>query len=244
MLSAVRRRVSYANVVATFALVFAMTGGAYAAHKYIITSTKQISPKVLKGLRGKTGPQGLIGPQGPAGAPGTPGKEGAAGKEGPQGKEGVQGKEGKTGPQGPQGEEGSPWVAGGTLPSGQSEKGAWSAIYEAANVQAPDAAAISFTIPLAAAPKSSLFIGPEEGEGEAKEKLPAGCKGNFEHPVAEGGHLCVFSNETMLNATGWKAITSSIFVQPLGAGAGAQVVLASEEAGLVLADGTWAVTAE
>jgi hypothetical protein len=31
---------SYANVAATMALVFAMTGGAYAAKKYVITSTK------------------------------------------------------------------------------------------------------------------------------------------------------------------------------------------------------------
>ena len=43
-----RGRLSYANVAMTLALVFAMSGGAYAASKYVITSTKQISPKVLK----------------------------------------------------------------------------------------------------------------------------------------------------------------------------------------------------
>ena len=42
MFERVRRRVSYANVAATLALVFAMTGGAYAAKQYVITSTKQI----------------------------------------------------------------------------------------------------------------------------------------------------------------------------------------------------------
>ena len=50
-----RRRLSYANVTATLALVFAMSGGALAANHYLINSTKQISPKVLKKLTGKPG---------------------------------------------------------------------------------------------------------------------------------------------------------------------------------------------
>jgi hypothetical protein len=44
------KRFSYANVVATLALVLAMSGGALAASHYLITSTKQISPRVLKKL--------------------------------------------------------------------------------------------------------------------------------------------------------------------------------------------------
>jgi hypothetical protein len=43
-----RRRLTYANVAATLALVFSMSGGALAASHYLIKSTKQISPKVLK----------------------------------------------------------------------------------------------------------------------------------------------------------------------------------------------------
>jgi hypothetical protein len=81
-----RRHLNYANVVATLALVFAMSGGALAAKHYLINSTKQINPKVLKSLKGNTGA---------AGAPG------AQGKEGPSGKEGSQGKEGKEGPPNP-----------------------------------------------------------------------------------------------------------------------------------------------
>ncbi len=57
----VPRRMSYANVAATMALVFAMSGGALAAGRYLITSTKQISPKVLKALEGKAGPKGATG---------------------------------------------------------------------------------------------------------------------------------------------------------------------------------------
>jgi hypothetical protein len=44
MLSAIRRRMSYANVLASLALFFAMTGGAYGASHYLITSTRQIKP--------------------------------------------------------------------------------------------------------------------------------------------------------------------------------------------------------
>ena len=40
MLKAICKRMTYANVALTLALVFAMTGGAYAAKKYLITSTK------------------------------------------------------------------------------------------------------------------------------------------------------------------------------------------------------------
>jgi hypothetical protein len=64
--------------VATFALVFAMSGGALAAHHYLITSTKQIKPSVLKSLKGntgKTGNTGAPGAQGPAGKEGSPGKD-------------------------------------------------------------------------------------------------------------------------------------------------------------------------
>ncbi len=83
-----RRHFSYANVTATLALVFAMSGGALAANHYLINSTKQINPKVLKKLKGKTGRTGAAGALG------------VAGKEGAQGKAGLQGKEGATGPAG------------------------------------------------------------------------------------------------------------------------------------------------
>lgn len=86
-----QKRFTYANVVATLALVFAMSGGAIAANHYLITSTKQISPKVIKKLKGKRGPAGKTGPAGPQGREGPAGKEGLAGKEGPQGKPGPSG---------------------------------------------------------------------------------------------------------------------------------------------------------
>jgi hypothetical protein len=68
-----RRRISYANVTATPALVLSMSGGALAAKHYLVNSTRQISPKVLKQLRGNNGKTGPVGPQGPTGPKGETG---------------------------------------------------------------------------------------------------------------------------------------------------------------------------
>jgi hypothetical protein len=75
-----RKRLTYANVAATLALVLAMSGGALAASSFIITSTKQIKPSVLKKLTGKRG------------------KTGATGKRGAQGNQGIQGNPGAPNP--------------------------------------------------------------------------------------------------------------------------------------------------
>ncbi len=77
----------------TLALVFAMTGGAYAAKKYLITNTKQISPSVLKQLKGAKGPAGAAGANGTNGAPGA---QGAKGENGAPGRTGTNGTNGKS----------------------------------------------------------------------------------------------------------------------------------------------------
>ena len=122
----VRRHLSYANVVATMALVFAMGGTAVAAKHYLISSTSQISPQVLKALelkiasRVKPGSPGTEGAQGKEGPAGKEGKEGAAGKDGTDGTNGLEGtgkespagKEGAPGKEGPAGKEGAPGKEG------------------------------------------------------------------------------------------------------------------------------------
>jgi hypothetical protein len=77
------RHFSYANVAAVLALVLTLGTGAYAAKRYLLTSTHQIRPKVLaalhahRGTTGPLGPGGRPGAKGPAGEPGTPGPVGA-----------------------------------------------------------------------------------------------------------------------------------------------------------------------
>jgi len=88
-------------VVACLALFVASTGTGIAASHYLITSTKQIKPSVLKQLKGARGPTGQsvtgdIGPQGPKGDTGAKGATGATGAAGPKGDTGATGPSGAT----------------------------------------------------------------------------------------------------------------------------------------------------
>jgi hypothetical protein len=80
-----KRHLTFANVAAALALFFALGGSAVAARHYLINSTSQINPKVLRELRGANGHNGAagapgqLGAQGPAGASGAPGTQGPAG---------------------------------------------------------------------------------------------------------------------------------------------------------------------
>jgi len=119
------RRITYANVTATLALVLAMSGGAYAARRYLIDSTKQINPKVLRKLRGARGPAGLIGPVGP---------QGVGGREGPKG---------------PKGDVGEPGFSALTqLPGGKTESGDFT-ISQSAQAAHTVSTAVSFPVQLA-----------------------------------------------------------------------------------------------
>jgi hypothetical protein len=182
MFSALRKRihVTPATVIATLALVFAMSGGAYAASKYLITSTKQISPKVLKSLKGANGKNGTVGPAGPAGAAGA-GTAGAAGPQGPAGPGGAKGETGATGTNGTNGTTGFTE----TLPSKKTLKGDWS-LGEAA-ATGLILASVSFGIPLESAPVP-IYVKELEG-------TPAHCTGSAASPGADPGYLCVFAQE-------------------------------------------------
>jgi hypothetical protein len=84
MFHALRLRLTYANLMATFAVFMALGGVSYAAIKIPSNSvgSKQLkkgavtkaklSSHTLKALSGKRGRTGATGPQGPKGAPGTP----------------------------------------------------------------------------------------------------------------------------------------------------------------------------
>jgi len=244
MLTKIGKRLTYANVIMTVGLVFAMGGGAYAAGKYVITSTKQISPKVLKQLVGKSGPVGPVGPAGPAGTAGPTGPGGAVGTQGLKGEQGLEGKEGKEGKQGKEGKEGkegSPWTAGGVLPSGSTETGVWMVRDTASAENEARVATISFPIPPKEAPTASLI---KVGESD-----PPGCKGTVSKPEADPGNLCAFEGEAPIIHAGHLK-----FVEPVNPGGsnvgttGAELIFATEapaKAGEeVSAEGTWAMTAK
>ena len=247
MFSAIRKRITYTNVALTLALVFAMSGGAYAAGRYVITSTKQISPKVLKSLQGKAGKagaSGAAGSQGPAGPAGPQGSAGAAGGEGKAGKEGPTGKNGENG------KEGSPWTAGGTLPSGQTETGAW-AFSPSTSILL--LASLSFPIRLAQ-PLSEAQVHYVGLGGQTTE-----CPGTPAEPKAAKGNLCVYETLTsgLEKASLQPEAPAAVQIYPasgkpkepfggeLGADTGgAELAVKLEEGASGLGWGSWAVTAE
>jgi Collagen triple helix repeat (20 copies) len=245
MSNRVRNRLTYANVVATLALVFAMSGGAYAANKFLITSSRQISPKVLKALKGapgKAGANGANGAQGPAGAAGAQGPAGAKGEAGAAGARGEAGASGAKGEAGAPGKEGSPWTAGGTLPSGRSETGAWSLQTHGETI---GITSISFPVQLESALSAAhvFFISPgEEGTVDAEQ-----CPGSVASPEAAAGDLCVYARG-LGGLTPFEAGPISDPTQeegtPGAAKTGASLLLTPEVGSEAQTGyGTWAVTA-
>jgi hypothetical protein len=158
-----RRHLSYANVVATLALVFAMSGGAMAANSYLINSTKQINPKVLKKLTGKKGRAGVAG------------SAGAIGAIGPAGPQGLTGKEGSTGKEGP--------FPKGDAPSGITIRGDYGVFGATGGINGYTGISFGYT----------LSAGPTINYIPAGEPVPAACAGgSVEMPQAQPGNLCIF----------------------------------------------------
>jgi hypothetical protein len=167
------RRFNYANVAATLALVFSMSGGAMAASHYLITSTKQIKPSVLRQMRGKRGAAG------------------ARGVTGPQGPQGTSGKEGQQGPAGP---------FPATLATGQTLTGVYNLEGTNSATSGPSYAgsAISFQFRLAAAPIAHFIPAngtpPAQCPGSAKN--PQAQSGNlciYEDESKEAAGVSVFN---------------------------------------------------
>lgn len=215
MLGATLKRVTPATVLAVIALVFAMTGGAIAAKKYLITSTNQISPSVLKKLTGKPGP---VGPAGSAG------KAGANGANGTNGTNGEKGEEGETG-------------FTQVIPPGESLTGVWSnnLIQPTTETLSVQFVPITFAFPLGKELTSAdvHYIAKEAETGEGE------CPGSIEEPEAEPGNLCIYTGTEEVAPGAEASLAGFDIPQPGNVG----VVLKFTVKGLAILEGSWALTA-
>jgi hypothetical protein len=214
MFQRVRKHLTPSTAIAFLALVFALTGGAFAASSHGggagVKASAAVAPAAIAveakaRVKAKAGPRGPAGPRGATGAAGPAGAQGAAGAQGPagaRGEAGSQGPEGKQGEPGVKGEQGAPGTIGftETLPSGKTLKGAWALIGTAAAGNQHFGDAVSFGIPLATAPVAVHYLResglePVYNETASKEEevtQPA-CPGSAAEPEAEAGNLCVYT---------------------------------------------------
>jgi hypothetical protein len=209
---------SPAMVVALLALFMAGSGSALAATHYLISSTKQISPKVLKKLKGNVGPRGVTG------APGATGATGAAGAAGAPGQPGQN------------------LTAETTLPSGQSESGAFSAASGADNGYEYEpgkteygwvAAGITYVQPLAAPI-------PDEHIKDIRGAYTGECPGPGK---AARGYLCLYNSIENDVAAGYGYSESESPGEFSTPSAGAVLYWTVEEPGVPYAGGEYTVTA-
>lgn len=186
-MKALRKRLTYTNVMISIAVFFALGGTAWAAKHYVISSINQIAPSVQKQLKkaGPTGPAGATGGTGATGATGATGSAGSAGSEGKVGPEGKTGPEGKVGPKGATGPEGVCSTEHCTLPSKTTETGVW-ASNVALKEQGVQLVPISLPVPLATGAIVAFKL-VEEGASPTAE-----CPGSVAAPSAAPGNLCVY----------------------------------------------------
>jgi hypothetical protein len=268
MLSRIRKHFTYANMAMTLVLAFAMTGGAFAAGKYLITSTKQISPKVLKSLQGKagkSGPAGAPGPNGKDGAPGAAGEKGAPGTPGEKGAPGAPGEKGANGAsvtskavstseEACKKEGGSEFTAAGgnkTLACNGKEGSPWSVgnvLPKGATETglwsdfrlAPEGSTVAVSISFPIQVKTGAITPHLLETGETTSE----CPGSLATPEAASGNLCVYLRtkpETM-------GVEFLIAVHPAtglsGVNAAGTILLFKVRTGATktTASGVWAVT--
>jgi hypothetical protein len=154
--------------------------------------------------------------------------------EGPAGRNGLNGRNGKNGANGKNGTNGTNGTSGftSTLPKGSTEEGTWAVVV----ASKPDAfSAISFNIPLAAAPAVNVIAkgGPST----------AACPGKVAAPAAASGNLCIYTSTSENVAE--LAVVDPSFEGGIANHASAWGTMVKAAAAATvpgLAYGTWAVT--
>jgi Collagen triple helix repeat (20 copies) len=265
MLSRIHQKLGTAGfIISIVALVAALGGGAWAANGGLTGKQKKEVEKIAKKYAGKNGTNGTSGAPGavgPAGTKGDPGGAGAEGKQGPEGKQGEKGQKGE------RGEVGAPWTAGGVLPVGKTETGAWTIRSSVSKESAlSTGTTVSFSIPLTAESaegKAWVFTqAATEGEEWGKEQvapfgycvpgeadcLDTGCRGTAAAPTAPSGTLCAYTQfEALVNAHAESEFRSfggsfNAFGVSGALLVGPTTPFNPTEAGSVEMSGTWAVT--
>lgn len=97
MFSLLRNRLGIPGLISVIALVFAMSGGAFAAKDALDGASSSAKKQNNAGKRGPKGPRGKPGPAGPAGPQGPAGAAGAKGDKGDTGAQGGSGAPGSPG---------------------------------------------------------------------------------------------------------------------------------------------------
>jgi hypothetical protein len=263
--------------LAVIAMVVALCGGAFAASGGLTgkqkKEVKKIAMETAKKFPAPAGPQGSPGQTGPPGAAGAKGEKGDEGEPGPEGKAGksvtvtpiatgnafeceerggalVKEEGASSGIEvcaGKEGKEGRPWTAGGVLPPGATETGAFTVQGTEADSQGLFTS-ISFPIPLKEA------LDSEHVKIASTFPVPTACKSGtseiwgIENPHAQPGFLCVWANGE-LAGTGIQRIESpaALFSEELAgagrAGARLRFEAPTPTEPVAFANGTFAVTA-
>jgi hypothetical protein len=221
MLSKLRRKVTYANVVATLALFIALGGGAYASSKLAKNSvgSRQIQKNSITSSKIKNG--SLLAADFKAG----------------------QLPRGATGAQGPKGDTGAAGPLLDTLPSGKTLYGTYAILGDrSGSGNDRQAATISFQFPLTAAPTRAVFV-PSGGSNPDATN----CAGSATAPTATPGTLCVYEG-VRVNTSSSKlcAVAATGGCGPSSGTSdrfGTSVETFAAADGVYISSGTWAVTA-
>ena len=271
-------------VIAVIALIAALAGTAIAAGGLTGKQKKEVT-KIAKKYAGKNGAPGAQGPAGPAGPAGANGKDGAQGAPGQDGTAGKSVVLTNTAPSCSEGGisvevegtpaskkqvcNGEPWTAGGTLPEGETETGAWSfgkPGATSAGAYVPISFPIPLAAPLAAGNRQPGASPPVEEPGQVhyidtsgkevvlneetfatEEVTQTNCPGSAASPEADPGHLCVYEGDLVGGvAAPWSNFSIVYPASPTfksGASTSGAVLIFTSLSETSFGTGTWAVTA-